>query len=131
MAVPAPPTATHEADGQETPFRAWVVPVGPAFQVEPSVVTRASPAATTATPEDAEVQAIPLRPLVVPLVCGVQVWPPLVVPRMVPAAPATKQVEALGHDTPFICCVVPPPACVAQWAPPSVVAMVTPCLPVA
>jgi hypothetical protein len=40
-------------------------------------------------------------------------------------------VPSFGHDTPFICCVVPPPACTVQALPPVVVSSVTPCLPVA
>src|ERR1700753_4300879 len=84
----------------------------------------------TAAHDVAEVQAIPLSAWVVPLVCGSQDWPPLVVARIVPALPAAKHVEAVGQEIAFICCVVPPPARWVQVVP-LVVATVTPCLPAA
>ena len=87
------------------------------------------PTATQSLPE----HDTPSRVAVTPEVCGSQVWPPFVVPRMVPAPPTASHVLALVQLIESIVWVVPPPAC---WVTVPVTLVesklrVTPCLPTA
>src|SRR5690349_18248021 len=93
MAVPAAPTARHAPpDRHETPFSACAPVFEPPFQLVPSVVKRttAAPLATapTATHPFAWKHDMPLRLVVVPLVCVSHDWPPFAVLRIVPVLPA-------------------------------------------
>ncbi|TMC68039.1 MAG: hypothetical protein E6J18_14785 [Chloroflexi bacterium] len=117
-----PPTAKQTVLlGQLTPCRFSVVPEVLLDQFVPSVVTRTTPPAPTATHAEAEIQSIASKSVLTPDESALHDAAPLTVLLIVPAMPTAKHVFVSGQLTlsPWPSSVVAP--CCSHVTPPSVV----------